>query len=618
MMTGKGNSKFIGMVASTMDLKKHPDVRRLIKLALRDKEITNTHIQKILPAEIYEHEDIMDNIFIMLNEAGVEIIDEYHMKVDKDIKELQSVMEKMVEDNKYLEDPIRLYLKDIGKIKLLTKKEERRLAVEIEDGYALITEVAHECPCLFDRLALRMAEAKQAQHRDDELLFRILAPPRIYNVANTEKIRLKTRYKKFKSSFNLLYGKLKKEQHILRSVCHQTRQNANYKAYMGKLIALCTKEKIAASLYDENIALIEDAYTRMYKALNYMQELEARYKLREQHIKKLFIEGGMEGLYRKLTKAERKKLVGYTVKPTKLPGVKPAAIFSNVLKFIDDKEKQRYFKAIRILHYYTDLLQSSINTVMQWKERLQAAYHKIDVSKDKLVQSNLRLVISIAKKYLYRGLHFFDLIQEGNIGLMNAVRKYDYKKGYKFSTYSTWWIRQAIMRSISDKSRNIRLPVHMIEQINRINREERFFLQKHGREPTVDELSELLRWKVKKVIMVKSVARDPISLETPIGDKSGSYLGDFVESKHAINPSISAAQKMLKNHLGTSISSLPSREQEVLKLRFGLEDGCAHTLEETGARFGVTRERIRQIENKGLARLKQPKNSKILRDYMAF
>ena len=276
----------------------------------------------------------------------------------------------------------------------------------------------------------------------------------------------------------------------------------------------------------------------------------------------------------------------------------------------------RWLENRKIIDERTASLKASTNSIRAWAERIRAANRLMTSSKNKLVQANLRLVISIAKKYTYRGLHFFDLIQEGNIGLMNAVKKYDYKKGYKFSTYSTWWIRQAIMRSISDKSRNIRIPVHMIEQVNKISRETRLFLQENGREPTNEELAKILGWKTKKVNTVKNVARDPVSLETPVGDRSDSSLGDFIESKEVDNPRNNASHSMLRSEIERVLDQLQPREREVLKLRYGLVDGCPHTLEDTGYKFRVTRERIRQIESKALARLKDPANSKILRDYL--
>ena len=259
---------------------------------------------------------------------------------------------------------------------------------------------------------------------------------------------------------------------------------------------------------------------------------------------------------------------------------------------------------------------SPIVQILKWGEALHKGEREITQAKKELIKANLRLVISIAKRYANRGMHFFDLIQEGNIGLIRAVDKFEYKKGYKFSTYATWWIRQAITRAISDQARTIRIPVHMIEQINKVMRETRIFLQETGREPTNEEIAERLGWPVARVKNVKSVARDPISLEVPVGMEEDSELGDFIADAEVESPVNATANVLLAEQIKSVLTSLPVREQKVLRMRFGLDDGYSHTLEEVGYVFQVTRERIRQIEAKALRRLRHPSRSRKLKDYI--
>ncbi len=573
-----------------LDLKSHPDVLKLLKIGIKEKELAFSTIAKILPKEIFNHEDLMDNIFILLNEEGVEVIDEFHLKIEKDnIHNIEKILQKHMEDNRRLEDPVKLYLKEIGKIKLLNRKQEREVAKKMEEQYQTIKLTLQEMHFLVLEVNRRIAKANETL--DDESIFNVLTPPRIYNVAIVEKQKMKRRYQKFQKRFAKLYEDY--------SDCYKKlkgdKANKKFLLAREKLITLFNKEKISSSIY--------------------------------RHVQDELFKGEKELTNSKNKMNSMKEYYSLTVKD-----------FTSIIKNKDDKDTllkfktkskiksrqnliavaERFIELNNTYDYWLKKLKAPYEKIKEWKNIIREANVIINVNKNKLIKANLRLVISIAKKYIYRGLHFFDLIQEGNIGLMNAVKKYDYKKGYKFSTYSTWWIKQAIMRSISDKSRNIRIPVHMIEQINKVSRESRVYFQKHGKNPSNDELSEILEWKMKKINMIKNVSKQPISLEMPINDKnSDNSLGDFIESSKAVNPSNNTMSNLLKDEIREILNKIPERERDIIKMRYGLEDGCPHTLEETGSLFQVTRERIRQIENKTLSKLKRPDNGKFFKDFIS-
>ena len=266
--------------------------------------------------------------------------------------------------------------------------------------------------------------------------------------------------------------------------------------------------------------------------------------------------------------------------------------------------------------YLREIGKIPLLTYSQELELAQKILEGDETAKQKLAESNLRLVVSIAKKYVGRGMLFLDLIQEGNMGLIKAVEKFDYTKGYKFSTYATWWIRQAITRAIADQARTIRIPVHMVETINKLIRTSRHLLQQNGREPTPEEIAKEMEVSVERVLEIQKIAQDPVSLETPIGEEDDSHLGDFIQDEDSPSPQESASYTMLKEQLDEVMSTLTPREAKVLRLRFGLDDGKARTLEEVGKEFKVTRERIRQIEAKALRKLRHPSRSKKLKEYM--
>jgi RNA polymerase primary sigma factor len=579
------------------NLQSLPEVQRLIAIGKANSEVSYDEINDILPDKILNSEKI-DDVFTLLHEMGIDVVEEYSKKFEepqilpgKDDKPAKKKKEG-VSISATSEDPIRLYLKEIGKVSLISGETEVFLAKRIEKGEKIIEETILSSSILRANFTKLMPKIRSKKIK----IYEIVRVEKSYAMSPVEVEKLE----------KLFFSNMEKIQTDEKSLVECQNKIKKYSENSRKFKEF--KDKIEEAQKDIDFAVREVGVSQreIQKISQKIKSMVFRIKEIDRHFLKIKARYGhdvkeIKTFNRFIEKNENIEEI------EKMMGV-PIDEVREVIKDIRNNERK--------LRRMEQEAGSTTAEIKDWGEKIIKGEREISQAKKELVKANLRLVVSIAKRYANRGMHFFDLIQEGNIGLIKAVDKFEYKKGYKFSTYATWWIRQAITRAISDQARTIRVPVHMIEQVNKVIREARLFVQEFGRDPTNDEIAERLGWPVQKVKSVKNVGREPISLEIPVGSEEDSELGDFIEDKEVESPLNSAASSILAEQIRQVLHTLPAREQKVIRMRFGLDDGYAQTLEEVGYQFKVTRERIRQIEAKALRRLRHPSRSKKLKDYI--
>ncbi len=606
-----------------MDQNPQSQLKLLIARGKEQGYLTFAEVNDHLPQEIVDSDQIED-IIRMINDMGIQVFesapdsDSLLMSdtsaTDEDTAEAAAQALASVDSELgRTTDPVRMYMREMGTVELLTREGEIDIAKRIEDGIYSVQSSVSEYPEAITYILEQFDAFEAGDMRLSEIISGFLDPneeeiaPAATHVGS--QLSQQDQDDDDDDSSDEEEQDTGPDPELAKEKFTELRNH--YDALSALIEAHGTESKQAAAKTEELAELFKQfrlVPKQFDKLVSLMREKMDRVRVQERLLMRLFVERcGMpkKTFVQKFAKNESDMSwieAERTSSNPWAPGVE-----NNI------EEIQRCVQKLALVEKETGL---TIHRIKDINRRMSIGEAKARRAKKEMVEANLRLVISIAKKYTNRGLQFLDLIQEGNIGLMKAVDKFEYRRGYKFSTYATWWIRQAITRSIADQARTIRIPVHMIETINKLNRISRQMLQEMGREPTPEELAERMLMPEDKIRKVLKIAKEPISMETPIGDDEDSHLGDFIEDTTMEQPADSASAESLKMATDEVLAGLTAREAKVLRMRFGIDMNTDHTLEEVGKQFDVTRERIRQIEAKALRKLRHPSRSEVLRSFL--